>query len=246
MRKQKILAMIAVIAMVFNICIPTIANATEEKEYLNVSQFDESGLGEYGPNLNLTVNSDAPEDTGCIWDEYDIGSQITLKYNVPEGYKFVGWKDDFGEIVSTQNPYSFTLTEYTSLMGCIERIDGKEAILDLRPYPVDFGWNMPNYELDYQTVTVTNQGNVTIKDITASYPNELDVICPSTTLQPGESFEIQVKPVSGEYRIESYKQSDWFNLSGRVEIENNTYWTTGSDRVQKAEKLHMAKKHQNY
>ena len=232
MRKQKILAMIAVIAMVFNICIPTIANATEEKEYLNVSQFDESGLGEYGPNLNFTVNSNAPEDTGYIWDEYDIGSQITLKYNVPEGYKFVGWKDDFGEIVSTQNPYSFTLTEYTSLMGCIERIDGKEAILDLRPYPVDFGWNMPNYELDYQTVTVTNQGNITIKDITASYPNELDVICPSTTLQPGESFEIQVKPVSGEYRIESYKQSDWFNLSGRVEIENNTYWTTGSDRVE--------------
>ncbi|MBR2785411.1 MAG: InlB B-repeat-containing protein [Clostridia bacterium] len=231
MKKQKILAMLVVIAMVFNICVPSFVHATDYAT-LDVSQFDESGLGEYGPNMSISVNSGTPEVTGFIWEDYEVGSQITLSYSIPNGYRFVGWKNDFDEIVSTDNPYTFTLNEYTSLRGSIERIDGKTAILDLRPYPVDFGWNMPNYDLDYQTVTVTNQGNVTIKDITASYPEELDVICPKTTLAPGESFNIQVKPVPEMYRIEDYKQSDWLDVSGEVEIDGGTRWAVGSDRVE--------------
>ena len=229
MKKQKILAMLVVIAMVFNICFPTIIKAVEETDYLSVSQFDDSGFGAYGDRLKITVGSETVTD-GFYWEECEIGSQVTVEYIVPDGYHFMGWYDYYNgdTLVSTSNPYTFTFEEYTDLRGRIDREDGKHAFLDCRPQSADFGWNMPNYSLDYQTVTVTNEGNVTIEDVEAYSPfDEVEVQCESITLEPGQSTTIQVKPPEEKYLIEEYKQSGHYVLSGWV-MDNGTrvYYTT--------------------
>ena len=50
--------------------------------------------------------------TGTTFDE---GTPLTVKATENFGYHFIGWYDDAAQQVSTDNPYSFTLTANTSL-----------------------------------------------------------------------------------------------------------------------------------
>ena len=59
-----------------------------------------------------------------------------------EGYRFVNWTNDAGTEVSTDNPYTFTVTEDITLIANFELVDAIEDItlaqsLNLMPNPAD-------------------------------------------------------------------------------------------------------------
>ena len=43
--------------------------------------------------------------------DYALGSAVVLTANVAQGYQFVGWENEAGEIVSVEEEYTFTITE---------------------------------------------------------------------------------------------------------------------------------------
>jgi len=51
--------------------------------------------------------------------EYATGSQVTITANIPEGKVFVGWKV-MGEVISTENPYTFTVQKDIALVPLFE------------------------------------------------------------------------------------------------------------------------------
>ena len=54
-------------------------------------------------------------------DVFDEGDEITLTVAENFGYHFEAWKDAAGNTVSTQNPYSFSITQDTSLRGTFSK-----------------------------------------------------------------------------------------------------------------------------
>lgn len=53
--------------------------------------------------------------TSAAW-----GTEVTVTATLEDGKAFVGWKDENGEIVSTSNPYTFTLTKDVNLTAVLE------------------------------------------------------------------------------------------------------------------------------
>ena len=47
--------------------------------------------------------------------EFDEGTSITVTATENFGYHFQSWNNDKGEVVSTENPYTFEISENTSL-----------------------------------------------------------------------------------------------------------------------------------
>ncbi|MDY4935548.1 MAG: hypothetical protein SO132_02100 [Candidatus Enteromonas sp.] len=57
-----------------------------------------------------------------------VGSSITIKADKPkEGMKFVGWADKDGNIISTDETYTFVVTEDTYLVAIYEEIEIQES-----------------------------------------------------------------------------------------------------------------------
>lgn len=53
--------------------------------------------------------------TSAAW-----GTEVTVTATVEDGKTFVSWNDENGEVVSTSNPYTFTLTEDVNLTAVLE------------------------------------------------------------------------------------------------------------------------------
>ena len=234
MKKCKSLALLTIIALVINIFAPAIVNADliiDGKAALEVFQSDESGLATYSGN-ELKVTIDGNSTYGSFWDNVDVGSNITLEYNLMENYVFDGWYEKNNEVVSTNPTYSFVMEsqDYT-LRAQISRADGKSARLEANPFWTDFGWHTPDFEVDYRTITVTNNGNLTIKNLTLDYDNtKLDLIYDSNddvfdSMAPGESFTYQVKPISGAFEIAEYPHDEWILFNGYIDLdEQNQFY----------------------
>ena len=62
-------------------------------------------------------------------EKYDEGSEITLSATENFSYHFQGWENNAGEIVSTANPYKFTIGDNTSLKAVYSK--NNAYILDL-------------------------------------------------------------------------------------------------------------------
>jgi len=87
---------------------------------------------------------------------YEANETVTLNANAFSGYKFVNWTKD-GVVVSTNNPYNFTVTEDINLVANFEKEVGvveSQCIASLQIYP-----NPTTGEL-----TIDN-GQLTIKGI---------------------------------------------------------------------------------
>ena len=215
MKKYKSLALLAIIALVLNICAPTITNADlieNGKAALEVFHSDESGLAMFtGDELKVTVNGNTI--TGSFWDMIDVGSNVTVEYTVLPNYVFDGWFNNENEIVSTNTTYSFVMgQEDICLRAQISRADGKSARLEADPFWTNFGWNTPDYNLEYKGVTLTNRGNLTIKNISFEYDEtKLDIVYDNSdalnAMEPGQSFTYKVKPISGAFTTEEYSQN---------------------------------------
>ena len=70
------------------------------------------------------------------------GSSFTATATALEGYRFVNWTNDAGTEVSTDNPYTFTVTADITLIANFELIDAIEDItlaqsINLMPNPAD-------------------------------------------------------------------------------------------------------------
>jgi hypothetical protein len=65
---------------------------------------------------------------------YDINATATVTATANSGYRFVNWTKD-GTAVSTDNPYSFTVTEDVDLVACFEA-DEVISLLDFDTYAV--------------------------------------------------------------------------------------------------------------
>ncbi len=71
-------------------------------------------------NDNTAAGSVTPTPEGA---EFDEGTDITLTATRNFGYQFVAWVDGEGNTVSTANPYSFKLSENTSLKATWKTIE---------------------------------------------------------------------------------------------------------------------------
>ena len=67
------------------------------------------------------------------------GTEVTVTATAAEGYRFVNWLSDAGIVVSTDNPYTFTMTENVVLIAIFEAVTGIEDIetSDFNAYSID-------------------------------------------------------------------------------------------------------------
>lgn len=88
---------------------------------------DVKGTVEAVPVYTFTVNSGTQGAGSIICNpsgtEFDEGTLITLTATENFGYHFAGWTDGNGNIVSTENPYSFEIKENTSLTATYTQKD---------------------------------------------------------------------------------------------------------------------------
>lgn len=79
------------------------------------------------PKLEKKVNVIISNGSGSK-ENIPVGSSITIKADKPkEGMKFVGWADKDGNIISTDETYTFVVTEDTYLIAIYEEIEGQES-----------------------------------------------------------------------------------------------------------------------
>ena len=110
-------------------------------------------------NINLIANFEANDSTltyyevsvtsantemGTVSSDVAVGqvaegTVITVTATANEGYRFVNWVTDGGAVVSTENPYTFTVTENVNLVAVFERIDGIDDVEanDYKVYSID-------------------------------------------------------------------------------------------------------------
>ena len=67
------------------------------------------------------VNGTIDGTDGSTTDEYEAGASVTVTATVPNGQTFVAWTAD-GEVVSTENPYTFEVTGDITLTAVFETL----------------------------------------------------------------------------------------------------------------------------
>lgn len=67
------------------------------------------------------VNGTIDGTDGSTTDEYEAGASVTVTATVPNGQTFVAWTED-GEVVSTENPYTFEVTGNVTLTAVFETL----------------------------------------------------------------------------------------------------------------------------
>ena len=65
----------------------------------------------FSPLYNISVNI-SPEEAGTVMGvgDYLLGADVTLTAVANEGYVFINWRDESGEIVSMEETYTFVVT----------------------------------------------------------------------------------------------------------------------------------------
>ena len=67
------------------------------------------------------VNGTIDGTDGSTTGEYEAGASVTVTATVPNGQTFVAWTED-GEVVSTENPYTFEVTGNVTLTAVFETL----------------------------------------------------------------------------------------------------------------------------
>ena len=95
----------------YTVKVQAVCGEGSESEWSATTQFTthpaDSGVTQYTVTAN--VNNTAMGTVSGA-GTYDENSTVTLTATPNSGYHFVNWTDDGGSILSTSNPYSFTLT----------------------------------------------------------------------------------------------------------------------------------------
>ena len=78
---------------------------------------DPRWLKTFSQPVTLTTSS-LPENGGSttpLSGNYEKGDEVTISATHNYGYRFEAWKDQDGKVVSTENPYTFTIEENTEI-----------------------------------------------------------------------------------------------------------------------------------
>lgn len=95
------------------------------------------------------VNGTIDGTDGSTTDEYEAGASVTVTATVPNGQTFVAWTED-GEVVSTENPYTFEVTGNVTLTATFSG----ESATETYTVTVENGTGGGEYE-EGETATVT-------------------------------------------------------------------------------------------
>ena len=95
------------------------------------------------------VNGTIDGTDGKTYSEYEPGTSVTVTATIPTGQTFVAWTED-GEVVSTENPYTFEVTGNVTLTATFSGEDTDETYT----VTVENGTGGGEYE-EGETATVT-------------------------------------------------------------------------------------------
>ena len=95
------------------------------------------------------VNGTIDGTDGSTTGEYEAGASVTVTATVPNGQTFVAWTED-GEVVSTENPYTFEVTGNVTLTATFSG----ESATETYTVTVENGTGGGEYE-EGETATVT-------------------------------------------------------------------------------------------
>ena len=124
---MKIISMMAAVIMIIGLlpAAGSVVRAAETYRVTLIAYDNTNGTEEAGGEVAFS-------DTGkgsTISGDYDENSSRTIGVYPAENYKFTGWAKDTptGEIVSSENPYTFTVTENVTLYALFESDESAPA-----------------------------------------------------------------------------------------------------------------------
>ena len=133
----------------------------------------------------VTVLTNIPEGEVLGGGTYHYGDEVTLEAIPHSGYKFVSWTEGRG-VISTENPYTFTVTEDKVIVAIFEEDE------TLSVEPIDAGAMMiyPNPTNSDMTVVLNNSAlkitEMELYDLTGRKVHQQTVNQSSGTLQLNE------------------------------------------------------------
>ena len=71
----------------------------------------------YALNVKLGTEGAGKVSTSPVGNEFDEGTTVTVTATENFGYHFAAWTDEEGNIVSSENPYTFDISENTTLIA---------------------------------------------------------------------------------------------------------------------------------
>ncbi len=174
-----------------------------------------------------------PQGSGVVsgGGTFDHGATANVAAAIYSGYRFVGWEED-GEVVSTNNPYSFSVTSNRTLLAVLEStartlILSVEGLGTTYPPPGSYtyplnetvnvaavanpGWHFVKWEIGDQEITDSNLQLTMSEDISAK---AIFMESVSTGNLADESeLRVYPQPASEQLIVE------WNNLTGDAVIE---------------------------
>lgn len=90
---------------------------------------------------------------------YELGATVTVNANVADGYTLVNWQDEEGNILSTEQEYSFVITQDVALLATYEEF------VSLLPRGYTELEYIANPNLGYTAVTTIVYGNNVYMDV---------------------------------------------------------------------------------
>ncbi len=155
-------------------------------------------------NVTVTAENGTVEGAG----EFEEGAEVTLTATPAEGYEFVNWTKD-EEVVSTENPYTFTVTADVALVANFELIPVVEPE---KPEPTYTENNLNPYAFglesklsdDKTTLTVTyrlNNSNATSVNVIVYNGDEVVATVPGTTTIGKNTVEVPTADLPGGVKL---------------------------------------------
>lgn len=91
-------------------------------------------------NLTVVANAEGAVVTPAM-GVYESGSEVTVSTSEVVGFTFKNWQDTLGNVISTENPYTFNITSDTYLVAYYEELLSRVITVNLK------GTNTATYSL---------------------------------------------------------------------------------------------------
>lgn len=206
---------------------------SNELSYTFVVENDRDLVARFNIKTYLVSLQITPQGSGVVsgGGTFNHGATANVAAAIYAGYQFVAWEEN-GEVVSTNNPYSFTVTSSRSLVAVLEST-AKTLVLAVdglgTTYPppgtytyqlnanvsvaavANPGWHFVRWEVDGETVTESNL-QLTITDNISATAFFMESVS-TNDLTEENGLRIYPQPASGQLHIE------WSNLAGHAVIE---------------------------
>ncbi len=79
------------------------------------------------PSYSISIGTDS---NPLITGDYTEGASITVNVPLKEGYTFLHWEDEEGNVLGTDKIYSFTVSRETEVIPIYEKIEEAEDIIE--------------------------------------------------------------------------------------------------------------------